>query len=307
MTTTGEQAAAELDKPEAGEFSIVFLPDTQEYAQYYPKLFMAQTQWIVDNREEFNIQAVLHEGDVVNRNESEQWAQADAAILILDAAAIPYLIAIGNHDYDTKADAGRLATGFNTAFPRERYCAHGWWQGGFYEPGRTENAYCRRVVEGKEILLLTLEFGPRQAVIDWAGDLLRRHASDFVILVTHSFLYIDGTRVREGHRHNPKLYALGPSANDGEDLWAKLVSVHDNIHWVQSGHHVGGNTAYRHDRSQGGTVVHQAFANWQQAPNGGDGWMQMVTIGRRQARVQTFSPTLGQASRGPGRGYVVAL
>jgi hypothetical protein len=307
MTTAAKAMAEGLEGPEAGEFSLVFLPDTQEYAQYYPGHFLAQTQWVADHRERFNIRAVLHEGDVVNRSESGQWAQAEAAMRVLDEAGIPYLVAIGNHDYDVQGDADRCATGFNAMFSPERYAAHGWWQGGFYEAGHTENAYCRLPAEGRNLLLLSLEFGPRQAVIDWAGDVLRRHADHFAILLTHSYLYIDGTRVSAGDAHNPKLYALGATAHDGEDLWAKLVSVHDNLRWVQSGHHLGGNTAYRSDRSLGGTLVHQAFANWQAAPNGGDGWMQMLTIGPDRARVQTFSPTLGVVGEGAGYGYVVAL
>lgn len=282
-----------LDTPEAGEFSIVFLPDTQYYSARYPELFKRQTQWIADNRARQNIQAVLHEGDIVDRNEPKQWANADAAISILDAAEIPYQIAIGNHDYDTFSDADRLATAFNAIFPPGRYTTHAWWKGGFYEAGHTENSYCLLTIEGVDYMFLNLEFGPRQAVIDWANDVLVSFRDRWVVLLTHSFLYIDGTRVSQGDEHNPKIYPLGASANDGEDLWTKLVSLHDNIHWVQSGHHIGGNAAYRRDESRGGTAVHQVFANWQDLTHGGDGWLRLVTFGSRQARVQTFSPTLG--------------
>ncbi len=296
-----------LDTPAAGEFSIVFLPDTQYYSAHYPETFKAQTQWIADNQVRYNIRAVLHEGDAVDGNEADQWANADAAISILDAAEIPYLIAIGNHDYDTFSDADRRATAYNAAFSPARYAAHAWWQGGFYEAGHTENAYCLLTSGDVDYLFLSLEFGPRQTVIDWANDLLRRYGDHWVILLTHSYLYIDGTRVSAGHEHNPKLYPLGASANDGEDLWAKLVSQHDNIHWVQSGHHIGGNAAYRRDKSRGGTAVHQVFANWQDVAQGGDGWLRLVTFGSNQARVQTFSPTLGLVNAEAGHKFAVTL
>jgi hypothetical protein len=303
----GGPAAALPEPPAAGEFSVVFLPDTQEYAQDYPATFMAQTRWIADQQARYNIQAVCHVGDVVNRPEPEQWANADAALRLLDTAGVPYLIAIGNHDYDTKADAGRLASGFNATFPPGRYTSHPWWRGGFYHAGHTENAYLPLSCAGLDYLFLNLEFGPRQEVMDWANDLLRSYARHRVILFTHSYLYIDGTRVRPGHRHNPKQYPLGPTAHDGEDLWARLVSRHDNIHWVQSGHHVGGYAAYRQDPSPGGTRVHQVFANWQQADNGGNGWLRLVTFGPRQARVQTFSPTLGQVDASPAHRFSLPL
>ncbi|MEP7359245.1 MAG: metallophosphoesterase [Anaerolineales bacterium] len=305
--STPAAAGPVLDLPEAGEFSIVFLPDTQFYSAHSPDVFLGQTRWIADNRARLNIQAVLHEGDSVDGNLAEQWANAEAAIDILDAAEIPYLIAIGNHDYDTFSDAERRTTAFNAAFPPERYTAHAWWRGGFYEAGHTENAYCLLTIEGAEYLLLNLEFGPRQAVIDWAHDILARYPDRWAVLVTHSYLYIDGTRVGPGDKHNPKIYPLGASANDGEDLWAKLVSLHDNLHWVQSGHHIGGHAAHRKDEGRGGTAVAQVFANWQDAANGGDGWLRLVTFGSGRARVQTFSPALGVVNAEAENKFVITL
>ena len=40
----------------AGEdFVIIPIPDTQGYSENYPATFNAQTQWIVDNRDAWNI------------------------------------------------------------------------------------------------------------------------------------------------------------------------------------------------------------------------------------------------------------
>lgn len=293
--------------PAADEFSFVFLPDTQYYSAHYPHLFRAQTQWIAAERARYNIQAVLHEGDVVHANEPAQWVNADAAVSALDAAEVPYLLTIGNHDYDVFSDAERRTTAFNAAFGPERYAAHAWWQGEFYEAGRTENACCRLTIGGAPYLLLSLEFGPRPAVVAWANAVLDRHPDHWAVLVTHSYLYIDGTHVRPGAEHNPKIYPLGASAADGADLWAGLVSRHANLHWVQSGHHVGRHAAYRCDAGQDGTAVHQVFANWQELGQGGDGWLRLVTFGRDQARVQTFSPALGQVNTAPEHHFTVAL
>ncbi|MCC7359878.1 MAG: metallophosphoesterase [Anaerolineales bacterium] len=305
--TTAPARPAELDPPAAGEFSLVFLPDTQIYSANYPALFTAQTQWIADNQARYNIQAVLHVGDVVDGNDPRQWANADAAIRILDAVEIPYLIAIGNHDYDSIGDAERRVTGFNATFPPARYTAHAWWRGGFYEAGHSENAYCRLTIAGAEYLLLSLEFGPRPAVVAWANAVLERCHDHWAVLCTHSFLYDDGARVGPGAAHNPKIYPLGATAADGEDLWRQLVSRHANLHWVQSGHHIGGCTAYRADAGRDGTIVHQVFANWQLHTRGGDGRLRLVTLGSGKARVQTYSPALGQAAVEPQDKFTVTL
>ena len=36
-------------------FRVIGLPDTQKYSELYPEIFQAQTQWIVNNRGELDI------------------------------------------------------------------------------------------------------------------------------------------------------------------------------------------------------------------------------------------------------------
>ena len=53
-------------------FSLVLLPDTQNYTREIygatRDIFTAQTQWIVDHKDELNIAFVLHEGDITDQN-----------------------------------------------------------------------------------------------------------------------------------------------------------------------------------------------------------------------------------------------
>ena len=46
-------------------FYIIGLPDTQKYSELYPEIFWAQTEWIVNNRDELDIRFVSHYGDLV--------------------------------------------------------------------------------------------------------------------------------------------------------------------------------------------------------------------------------------------------
>ena len=72
--------------PAAEPFSVVVLPDTQNYAEKFPDTYTGQTQWIRDNVEKENIKFVMHLGDIVqNHNEfEEQWQVADRAHRLLD-------------------------------------------------------------------------------------------------------------------------------------------------------------------------------------------------------------------------------
>ena len=46
----------------AEDFTIVVLPDTQNYSASYPEIFDSQTQWIVISRSSSDIVYVAHEG-----------------------------------------------------------------------------------------------------------------------------------------------------------------------------------------------------------------------------------------------------
>jgi Calcineurin-like phosphoesterase len=114
----------------AQDFSIVVIPDTQNEAQYYPQVMNIQTNWIAQNSQALNIQMVLGVGDIVNDGaQTAQQQNADAAIRVLDNAAIPYMLAIGNHDYDNADPKSRSVTGFNQWFGPTRYSGKSYYKG----------------------------------------------------------------------------------------------------------------------------------------------------------------------------------
>src|SRR5262245_17180128 len=65
-------------------YAFVVLPDTQFYSSAWPDIFAAQTQWIVDHRAAEKIAFVLHTGDIVDYDITQQWGPASAALKILD-------------------------------------------------------------------------------------------------------------------------------------------------------------------------------------------------------------------------------
>src|SRR5690606_27925201 len=91
---------------EAEDFTIVVLPDTQNYTRNgNERFFYDQTQWVMDNAETYNIVAVLHNGDVINNWDVEsQWRVADRAMRTLETPSerhpdgMPTGISVGNHD-----------------------------------------------------------------------------------------------------------------------------------------------------------------------------------------------------------------
>src|SRR5579872_2214410 len=101
LTILPALAAAANAQVSAPDFRVIVLPDPQNATQNFPQVLNSQVQWVVNNQKALNIQMVLSEGDNVNDGASTpQLQNLDAAFRLLDNAGIPYLLPIGNHDYN---------------------------------------------------------------------------------------------------------------------------------------------------------------------------------------------------------------
>ena len=292
--------------------TIVVLPDTQFYAAAYPEIFHAQTQWILDHRASSNLVAVLHEGDVVDNSGSlDEWQVASDALAKLDGV-IPYLILAGNHD-ESLARQGYM----DQYFPATRFEPYPWF-GGTFEAGKSENGYAIVRIGDTPWLLLALEFGPRNAVVTWADGILKSNAEKPAILVTHAYLYNDGTRYDNSkvppQSFDPHDYNYTPleGVNDGEELWQQLVLPNENVKLVVSGHCLGdpanlkGAAARLSSVRPSGSSVHQILANYQTCADmscpempqikGGNGYLRLIEFDKVQQvlHVHTYSPYLNQ-------------
>jgi hypothetical protein len=296
-------------------FTVIVLPDTQYYSEGYPQIFDAQANWIVANKDVLNIAFVLHEGDIVDWDIPEQWLNASRSLHRLDHV-VPYFISVGNHDIGGGCPPGRGCrnTMINQYFPVADFAARPWF-GGTFEPDHIENNYGIINVQGTSWLVMALEFGPRTQVLDWANSVLSAHADMPAVIVTHAYLYNDGTRYDRTTRpeqlwspHNYDLDWLPGGVNDGEAMWQALVSKHDNVEFVLSGHvlppdeYVNPDTAARLTSTRdSGTHCHQVLANYQTcsgfpcpATMGGNGFLRIMRFDpvTHAVSVRTYSPYL---------------
>ena len=270
-------------------FTLIILPDTQIYSQGYPEIFTAQTEWIVDNKEELNIAFVLHVGDVVDDStDPTQWENADKSMSVLDDR-VPYSIAIGNHDQiwpDT--------TAFNSVFNISRYEDLPSF-GGTFEPDKMENCYHFFTAGGINWLIVVLEYATRDAVLEWANEIVSTYNNRQVIILTHAYMYYDDTRQGPGDRWNPvETIGSGPveHVNDGEGVWNKLVKRHSNISFVFSGHVLGDGVGTLISVGDNGNKVYQMLSNYQEVNGHGNGFLRIVALdpSRERVSVETFSP-----------------
>lgn len=284
-------------------WSIAVIPDSQNYVKssiHAPK-FTQMTEWIRDNREAYNIQLVMQEGDLVNNNRTDnpssgdqtstqQWVNAKASMSVLNGE-LPYIIAAGNHDYGT-TDSQDRQTYYNDYIKATDNPlidpAQGGMLKGVMTPGELQNAYFDfEAPDGRKMLVINLEWEPRPDTVAWANTIaaLPEYADHTAILLTHA--YIEGKNVRYANSRVPADYS-------GAELWNGLVRDNENFEMTFNGHFGYDGAGYLASTATGHTV-HQMFFNTQFETQGGNGWIRIVEFleDGETVRVRTYSPLLG--------------
>ena len=304
--------------PAADSFTVVVLPDTQHYSEKHPAQYYAQTEWIAANRKDRRIAAVFHLGDVTNHNTPAEWQVAQKAMSTLDGK-VPYFMTLGNHDYSENGACADRTTRYNEYFPAAKLRDRADF-GGCYdrEPDRLENSYRLFSAGGRDFLVLSLEFGPRNDVVRWANEVASKHRDRSIVLLTHAYMYFDETRYDwatrgKDQRWNPHGYkvaaATNDDVNDGEQLWQKLISKHENFVLTLNGHVLNDGLARLVTKTPGGREVPQVLVNFQMKPNGGDGWLRLLQFKAdgTTVDVRDYSPTLNRQNESKQNRFAMTL
>lgn len=254
-------------------FTLAWISDTQLYSESYPEIFLSMTQWLAENKETKNLQALIHTGDVVNnRKSSGQWANAVEAMGKLN---LPYLIAPGNHDVWTpETDYRYFSQYFGVSNDPDTVI---WEQG--------KGQYRLIDAGGMGLLLLTLGYGTGDEGIEWANNIIQQYPERYTVLGFHSYM------------HN-----TGALTTIGKTLFEQIVAPNPNVRLVLCGHHhaAGQRISELDDDGDGVTdrTVYQLLADYQDAPKGGGGFIRLLTFepSEEKIRVHTYSPYLDQTS-----------
>lgn len=303
---------------EPGAFTIVVLPDTQHYSEKFPETYLAQTKWIVDNKQARNISSVLHLGDITNHNRTGEWENAVQAMRQLDGH-VPYFMVPGNHDYSENGVCRDRTTQLNEYFPIGNFKDLPTF-GGVYdkEPDRVENSFHLFEAAGRKFLVLGLEFGPRKDVLRWANEVVGQHKNRCVILITHAFVYYNETRYdwkKYGDKQNwnPHAYGVAKSTeddvSDGQEIWDGLISRHENFILTLNGHVLGDGLGRVSTATPRGRVIHQMLVNFQMRPRGGDGWLRLLEFrpDGKTVQVYDYSPTRGERNESNQNQFVITI
>ncbi len=248
-------SAAELPPAPEGSFSIVVIPDTQHYHGRGTKanpqsreeltnpVFAAWTKWIANNVARQRIAFVTHVGDIVDKNNREQWHVARQCMDELHGR-VPYGISPGNHDMTASGDASL----FQEVFGKERFSSLPWYAGCFDGhngnpriSGNNANSVQLFEAAGLRFVILHVECNAPDDVLSWVDSVLEKHSDRRALITTHMGLgpaerprrpqdYFDAHkgRMRWKKRH-------GERGNTPQQMWDKCFRKHENLFMICCG------------------------------------------------------------------------
>lgn len=264
-------------------FTVVVLPDTQNYSANNPEIFCKQAEWIIDMKEQLNIVFVSHMGDIVNDGAEKiyEWENASRCMSKLDGF-LPYSVIPGNHDADVQSNKESGFATFSKFFPSSKYEYRPWYGGSYLD---NRNNFQKINANGLEMLFLNLEIEPSDVVLKWADGVIKANPNLYTIVTTHKYLPVNSST-------RDKMTVFGKDGNSGEDIWNKLVYSNCSIRQVWSGHFHGENRIFSSNAC--GDNVYQVVQDYQDRANGGDGWLRLFVFTPKEKTVDvyTYSPHL---------------
>jgi hypothetical protein len=301
-----------------GSFSVVVLPDTQDYIVKNTEIFTATTQWIVDNIEKQHIIFVTHVGDVIQRNIRSEWDVVRQCMDILHGR-VAYAFSVGDHDMGlTKpkqsftqrilrqtwrkfkrfwfsGEKGAMKRSksdsslFQEYFSQSRFSDFAWYGGGMKN---NVNSFQIISAEGIYFVFIHLECNSPDEVLEWANGVFEKYPNHKAIVTTHMYLgpiekpktlqsFLDPTKGRMlwKKRH-------GVKGNTPEQMWQKCFSKHKNLFLILCGDQSRTQTMQQTSIGIHGNIVHELLSDYR------DGYIRIIRFipANEHIQVMTYSP-----------------
>lgn len=284
-------------------FTVIALPDTQNYSTSYPSIYSGQTTWIANNIDALNIQFVTHLGDVVNTySSSSEWANSVAAMDLLNGQ-VPYLVAVGNHDINGAQTDSHFTSNYGPNASR-------WKTGGSYYPwygGASSSglsSYAKLMIGGRPFLFLNMDIDCPTAELNWAQTVIDANRNVLTFLSLHNYLAETGgsgsTGTGTGERGRCQtVYTSVSNGNSPEAVWQKFIKINNEIFLVICGHNFAQYNMVENNDS--GNPVQEIMVDYQTLPKGGNGFLRIMTFRPSEGTIEntTYSPYLGRYMTSP--------
>jgi hypothetical protein len=237
------------------DWSVILVGDPQNMADpsFSPNtVYNAMMQWIVANRGELNVKAVIGVGDIVNGCCESQMAVANSAWKLLDDAGIPWISPYGNHDLAGVENMRTPRALFDTGgfFAPAVRSAQPWYGGAKGTTG--ENWYITFEAESRKIGVIALEFFARPSAVRWAHRIHQKLKAEgyAVWIATHGWLNNSGlpNTGLPGEPYSLLYYKFTAATRPTEDApnhamsavdaWNRYMRTWSNLDFIFGGHYL---------------------------------------------------------------------
>lgn len=248
--------------------------DTQYYNETYYENQLAIHDYMLDRRDEMNLQYVFHTGDIVDEADKQyQWDNANKAYQMLDDAKLPYGVLAGNHD------VGHLSndfTAYSQNFGEKRFAGNPWY-GESHKDNRGH--YDLVSAGGHDFIMIYMGWEPGDEEIDWMNEVLAKYPERTAVINLHEYMLTTG--------------GLGPIP---QRIYDEVVATNPNVRAVMSGHYHDAFTRVdKFDDDGDGTkerTVTQMLFDYQGLPDGGQAFLRLMHFDNQGEKMiaRTYSP-----------------
>ena len=281
----GDTLADKIGAPDSYDFAFAWYSDTQYYSEEYQNHYANIVNWIVENKDELDIQYVLHTGDIVDEPDEEyEWAYASEQQQVLDDAGVPYGILGGNHD---TAFGNMDYDMFWKYFGADRYEDNTWY-GGSYKNNLGHYDIIEK--DGVEILMLYISWDVYEEEAEWLNSVLAKYPDTPAIIATHCGINADGEQ-----------------SYTSQYLLDNVCAENENVIAVFGGHFHGSSINKATYENADGTTrtVYEICTDYQSGSEGGSGYIKMLyfDLANGKIYINTYSPSKDDVNYYDGNFY----
>ncbi len=254
---------------------IVVVPDIQYYTNNLDRIKYLESIVGFCNNNQEKISFLLQTGDITNNNNPEQWRNGHKLFFSKLPSSFPVVFCLGNHDYGLNGGSAKRESFFPLELTpvRDEVMPLSQWDN-----------YLRYVEsDGKKMAILSLEFAPRNEVLEWADKIIKENSEIPIIILTHAFLNNDGqifdmTDPQCNNQYSQKYYVMGGDyLNDSKEIFDKIIYNNSNVRMVICGHCISGNyIECINKKNATGSDVYFIMVNYQHYTEGGAGMIALL-------------------------------
>ena len=291
----------------AKDYTFAIIPDPQIMTRWRPSSIPSISEYLIgyNTKNSGKMALTLCVGDNMDNwdgvngySQDQQFTAMKTEFDRLRNNGIRWATTPGNHDYDDNFNNSRSLTYYNKYFKYDELSTYDYW-GGAFEVGQTQNAYYKFEVAGVKYLVISVEFGASDAVLEWANGVVSNHQDHRVIVYSHALMGADGEVITTGKAHGPATYGYAKvgNVNNSHQIYEKFILKQKNIFMAFCGH-VPTDDIFRKELvGENGNTVSSFLIDAQGVMcGGGDSILSMITIDElnQTVSVNYVSSSLGQ-------------